>query len=65
MGAPTIFQTVLYTIHTGLAIYCFGSVDPTFLMPGPHRFQIPGDGRARLLIAGLIALGRQAFTTCA
>ena len=32
------------------------------LMPGPHRFQIPGDGSAMPLIEGLTALGRQVIS---
>jgi pimeloyl-ACP methyl ester carboxylesterase len=31
-------------------------------MPGPHRFQIPGDGSAMSLIEGLTALGRQVIS---
>jgi proline iminopeptidase len=46
-------------IHDGLAIYRIGDGPPILLMPGPHRFQQPGDGSASPLIAGLTRLGRQ------
>ena len=48
-----------YAIHDGLAVYRIGGGQPALLMPGPHRFQQPGDGTARPLIEGLTALGRQ------
>ena len=35
---------------------------PVLLMPAPHRYQIPGDGSAGSLIAGLTALGRQVIS---
>lgn len=54
-------------IHNGLAIYYIGTTEkitndnndnhrtlPILFMPGPHRFQIPGDGSAKSLIDGLV-----------
>jgi proline iminopeptidase len=49
-------------IHHGLAVYRVGEGSPILFMPGPHRFQIPGDGSAGPLIAGLNALGRQVIS---
>jgi pimeloyl-ACP methyl ester carboxylesterase len=51
-----------YRIHDGLAVYSAGEGPPILLMPGPHRFQIPGDGSAGPLIDGLAALGRQVIS---
>jgi pimeloyl-ACP methyl ester carboxylesterase len=51
-----------YMIHDGLAVYRMGEGEPILLMPGPHRYQIPGDGSAGSLIAGLNALGRQVIS---
>jgi pimeloyl-ACP methyl ester carboxylesterase len=51
-----------YGVHDGLAVYRFRSGEPVFLMPGPHRFQKPGDRTADALIAGLTHLGRQVIT---
>jgi hypothetical protein len=45
-----------------LAVYRFGSGQQVLLMPGPHRFQQPGDRTADALIAGLTQLGRQVIT---
>ncbi len=49
-------------VHQGLAIYGIGQGDPVLLMPGPHRFQQPGDGSAAPLIEGLIRLGRRVIS---
>ncbi len=49
-------------ISNGLALYRIGEGEPILLMPGPHRFQIPGDGSAQLLIDGLLSLGRQVIS---
>jgi proline iminopeptidase len=49
-------------IHDGLAVYRFGSGVPVLLMPGPHRFEQPGDRTADALIDGLTQLGRQVVT---
>jgi proline iminopeptidase len=62
MSAPVFSEVSPYVVHHGLAIYCIGSGEPVLLMPGPHRFQIPGDGSARLLIEGLQALGHQVIS---
>jgi proline iminopeptidase len=51
-----------YIIHDGLAVYRVGEGSPILLMPGPHRYQIPGDGSAGSLIEGLVALGRQVIS---
>jgi len=51
-----------YAIHDGLAVYRIGGGPPVLLMPGPHRFQIPGDGSAMPLIEGLTGLGRQVIS---
>jgi pimeloyl-ACP methyl ester carboxylesterase len=51
-----------FAIHDGLAVYRIGDGAPVFLMPGPHRFQIPGDGSAGPLIDGLRRLGRQVIS---
>jgi pimeloyl-ACP methyl ester carboxylesterase len=51
-----------YVLHDGLAVYAFGSGEPIFFMPGPHRFQKPGDRSADALIDGLARLGRQVIT---
>jgi proline iminopeptidase len=51
-----------YVMHDGLAVYAFGSGEPIFFMPGPHRFQKPGDRSADVLIDGLVRLGRQVIT---
>ncbi len=48
-----------YTLKDGLAVYRFGEGEPILFMPGPHRFQKPGDRTADMLIAGLMKLGRQ------
>jgi hypothetical protein len=50
MNMPTADHLGPYVIHDGLAVYCFGSGEPVFLMPGPHRFQKPGDRTADALI---------------
>jgi proline iminopeptidase len=49
-------------IRNGLAVYRVGDGQPVLLMPGPHRFQIPGDGTAGPLIEGLAGLGRQVIS---
>src|SRR4051812_34468401 len=49
-------------IHDGLAVYSFGQGEPILFMPGPHRFEQPGDRMADALLAGLTALGRRAIT---
>jgi proline iminopeptidase len=51
-----------HVIHHGLAIYRIGDGEPVLLMPGPHRFQQPGDGSAAPLIEGLVRLGRQVIS---
>jgi pimeloyl-ACP methyl ester carboxylesterase len=51
-----------YLYHDGLAVYRIGRGAPILLMPGPHRFQIPGDGSAAPLIDGLEKLGRQVIS---
>lgn len=51
-----------YSVHDGLAIYRFGEGEPILFMPGPHRFQKPGDRTADAIIAGLTELGRQVIT---
>jgi proline iminopeptidase len=55
-------RTTPCVVHDGLAVYRIGSGDPILLMPGPHRFQIPGDGSANPLIEGLNAIGRQVIS---
>lgn len=62
MTAPVSSEISPDVVQDGLAIYCIGSGAPMLLMPGPHRFQIPGDGSARPLIEGLQALGRQVIS---
>jgi pimeloyl-ACP methyl ester carboxylesterase len=62
MNMPPAGGSGPYVIHDGLAVYCFGSGQPVFLMPGPHRFQKPGDRTADALIDGLTHLGRQVIT---
>lgn len=59
---PTSKPPVPYRIHDGLAIYRFGSGEPVLFMPGPHRFQKPGDRTADALIGGLNQLGCQVVT---
>lgn len=49
-------------IRDGLAVYGVGSGDPVLLMPGPHRFEIPGDGSAAGLVDGLVGLGRKVIS---
>ena len=49
-------------VRDGLAVYRVGDGQPVLLMPGPHRFQIPGDGTAAPLIEGLTGLGRQVIS---
>jgi len=51
-----------WTLHDGLSVYRFGCGEPVLFMPGPHRFQQPGDRTADALIAGLVALGREVVT---
>jgi pimeloyl-ACP methyl ester carboxylesterase len=51
-----------YCLHEGLAVYRFGDGEPILLMPGPHRFQKPGDRTADALIDGLVRLGRAVVT---
>lgn len=36
-GSPAI------SMHDGLAVYNYGGGEPFLLMPGPHRFQSPGE----------------------
>ncbi len=48
--------------HNGLAVYRFGSGQPVFFMPGPHRFQRPGLRTADALIDGLAGIGREVVT---
>ena len=49
-------------IYDGLAVYSVGQGAPILFMPGPHRFEQPGDRMADALIAGLVALGRRVVT---
>ena len=49
-------------VKDGLAVYRFGQGHPVLLMPGPHRFQRPGEGSADALIDGLVVLGRSVVT---
>ena len=51
-----------YRVQDGLAVYRLGHGFPVLLMPGPHRFQLPGDGSARELIDGLLKLGCQVIS---
>lgn len=51
-----------FTLHNGLAVYRFGSGEPFFLMPGPHRFSRPGERTFDALIDGFARLGRQVIT---
>ncbi len=51
-----------YVLRDGLAVYRFGSGSPVLLMPGPHRFEIPGDGSAQPMIDGLVRQGRQVIS---
>jgi hypothetical protein len=46
MNMPSAGGPGPYVIHDGLAVCRFGSGEPVFLMPGPHRFQKPGDRTA-------------------
>jgi proline iminopeptidase len=46
-------------VSNGLAIYRLGQGEPVLFMPGPHRYQIPGDGSAQEVIDGLHGLRRQ------
>lgn len=62
MNTPAAAKPVPYLIHEGLAVYRFGSGEPILFMPGPHRFQKPGDRAADLLISGLTQLGRQVIS---
>ena len=48
-----------FAIRDGLAVYRIGEGPPLLLMPGPHRFQQPGDGTAAPLIEGLTRIGHQ------
>lgn len=50
------------SIHDGLAVCGFGTGEPVFFMPGPHRFQRPGLRSADALIDGLVGLGREVVT---
>lgn len=61
-AAPVAAPPVPTSIHDGLAVYSFGVGEPILFMPGPHRFQQPGDRTADALIAGLTALGRRVIT---
>ena len=45
-----------------LAVYRFGSGEPTLVMPGPYRFQRPGLCTADALIDGLVQLDRHVIT---
>ncbi len=49
-------------VHNGLAIYRLGQGEPVLFMPGPHRYQIPGDGSAQDLISGLLELRKQVIS---
>lgn len=49
-------------VRDGLAVYREGAGRPVLLMPGPHRFQIPGDGSAGPLIEGLVRIGHQVIS---
>lgn len=51
-----------YVVQNGLAVYRLGHGSPVLLMPGPHRFQLPGDGSAQELVDGLLALGCQVIS---
>lgn len=53
-------MTVL--LHDGLAVYAFGDGVPILFMPGPHRFQKPGDRSADAIIEGLARIGRKIIT---
>jgi proline iminopeptidase len=50
------------SVQNGLAIYRLGEGKPVLLMPGPHRFQQPGDGSSAPLIKGLIGLEYQVIS---
>jgi len=62
MNMPTAGRPAPYVIHDGLAVYSFGSGEPVFMMPGPHRFERPGLRIADALIDGLTQVGRQVIT---
>lgn len=62
MGNLTGNHPTPYSIVAGLAVYRFGTGEPVLLMPGPHRFQKPGDRSADALIGGLIELDRSVIT---
>jgi pimeloyl-ACP methyl ester carboxylesterase len=62
MNRPAPERYTPYTVNNGLAIYRIGVGEPVLLMPGPHRFQQPGDGTAAPLINGLVELGRQVIS---
>lgn len=51
-----------YRIHDGLAVYQFGTGDPAFVMPAPHRFERPGLRAADALLYGMRDLGRRVIT---
>lgn len=62
MTTPTTGHPTPYEMHDGLAVYHFGSGEPILLMPGPHRFEQPGDRMVDALMDGLRELGRQVIT---
>jgi len=62
MSKLTDTSPIPYATAGGLAVYCFGTGAPVLLMPGPHRFQRPGERAADALISGLTALGRRVIT---
>ena len=49
-------------IHNGLAVYGYGDGELILFMPGPHRFQKPGDRSADAIIEGLTRIGRRVVT---
>jgi hypothetical protein len=49
-------------IRDGLAVHRIGDGPPILLMPGPHRWQQPGDGSAAALVDGVVRLGRQVIS---
>ena len=51
-----------FAVQRGLAVYRIGEGDPVLLMPGPHRYQQPGDGSSGALIRGLTGTGRSVIS---
>lgn len=51
-----------YRVRAGLAVYRIGDGEPVLLMPGPHRFQQPGNGTAAPLIEGLTGIDCQVIS---